>query len=120
MTGTRLVPISENDYKITENGTLETSSFSAPLLNYCLDYFKDRGKQEEPKLSVMMCFDDEYDGRVDLKGLIELPYTVGVVFGITMIISAICLAIAAVVSQCFHLHVMNENHHVIIFLSFFL
>lgn len=98
--GIRLEPI--ETYNISDNGTLQTPSFSAPLLSYCLDYFIDKAKGNTderslvPILKAMICFDTKYD-ELDSKGLIVLPHGVAVVFGITMIISAICLAVAAVV-----------------------
>lgn len=110
--GTRLEHV--DSYNISANGTLHykviaeesgtDSTFSAPLLSYCLDYFMDKKKRTEtstsaddiPKLTAMICFDTNYE--MDSKGLIIVPQSVAVVFGVTMIISAICLAIAAAVS----------------------
>jgi hypothetical protein len=123
--GTRLESISV--YNISENGTLQTPNLSAELLTYCLDYFIDRRKgavdEIVPKLTAMICFDNNYQ-KIDSQGLIIVPQHVAIVFGITMIISAICLAIAAAVSfEClftyiFWKHLSRTSYFFLDFMAF--
>jgi hypothetical protein len=103
--GLRVEPLGE--YNISKNGTLQTLDYSAPFLSYCVDYFVNKSitgvldDKMVPELKALVCFNEDLDN-VDLQGLIVLPQELGIVFGISMIISAVCLAIAASVSV-FHI-----------------
>lgn len=84
-------------YNISADGSFGTSEFIAPFLTYCLDYFLSTDEPNaDPLLKAMVCFDANKPR--DERGLVVVPPGAAILFGIAMIISAICLAIAAIVS----------------------
>lgn len=97
-------------YKINTEGNLVLEDIETPFLSYCLDYFYNKKSRDEssgvnnigltPKLKAIICFphNDSIDND-DQKGLIVVPESVAIIYGVALIASAICLAFAGIVSN---------------------
>jgi hypothetical protein len=109
------------------DASFQSSNANATFENYCLDYFLEPTKFNQqthnsknaipsgtdpekmvtpipvrmPVLKVVSCFEqyeDQYADRLRKAGLVQNPYWVAVVYGVTLLISAFCILMAALVS----------------------
>ena len=100
---------SENS--VTQNRQQKSSNVGMSKNHYS-DGLKDEANENQlgkyksgvvsvPVLKAIMCFasyEDEVSNRRDKAGLITIPKEVGFIYGIAFILSAICIALAALVS----------------------
>lgn len=88
------------------DGSLVTSDFTVPFMQYCVDHFTNLKSHEndlgdEPVVKVLLCFNDtqESDQQMDTHGLHEISAAFATVIGIASVLSAISIAVAAMVSS---------------------
>lgn len=97
--GHSLIPTNGSFTIHVNDSSLITPEYTFPFLQYCVDYFMDLNVPEDEQVvtKVLMCF-NHTSAFVDTRGLTTISVGFATVIGISLVLSAISIAIAALVS----------------------
>lgn len=105
--GHSLLAINDTFHVSDEDGSLVTPYFTVPFLQYCLDHFTNLTSHEEdelgnaPVVKVLICFNHSQPEDFDSRGLHSVSVGLATVMGISLVLSATSIAIAALVRNIF-------------------